>query len=96
MTEFYEDTENELDHYKALQRRINDGSIWRFEGSAGRAASDAIGNGLCVLGRQGCRDYWGNYVPSRTEVKEGTKGSTAYARRVNDDSRWVNSIVRVK
>lgn len=81
------------DHYKALQRRINDGSIWHFEGSAGRAAADAIAEGLCVLGFKGCRDYWGNYVPSRYEVKKGTKGSVAYCRELQP--YWANTIARV-
>ena len=42
--DFY-DADNGLDYLKALQRRINDGSIWKFEGSAGRAAMDAINPG---------------------------------------------------
>ena len=38
-----------------------------------------IEQGLCVLGKEGHTDYWGNYVPSRYEVEEGTKGSEQYA-----------------
>jgi hypothetical protein len=82
MTEFYE-AENDCEYFTSLQRRINDGSIWHFEGSAGRAAVEAITSGCCVLGRKGVRDYYGNYIPSRFEVKKGTKGSTAYAREHN-------------
>jgi hypothetical protein len=84
MSDFYDAT-NEVDYFKALQRRINDGSIWSLEGSAGRAAHEAIVNGCCVLGRRGHRDYWGNYVPARHEVKEGTKGSCSYARRLQPE-----------
>ena len=31
-----------------------------------------------MLGETSCRDYYGNYVPSRYEVKAGTKGSKEY------------------
>lgn len=93
MTEFYE-AESKEDYYDALQRRINDGSIWSLEGSAGRAAMDAITSGLCVLGKQPCRDYWGNRIPSRYEVKRGTKGSAAYARELQG-ARWTHRITRI-
>lgn len=93
MSDYYDAT-NERDYYRALQRRINDGSIWHFEGSAGRAAMDAIESGLCILGKQPCRDYYGNRIPSRYEVKAGTKGSAAYARRIQGDT-WVRSITRI-
>jgi hypothetical protein len=42
----------------------------------------AIENGDAVLGPEGHRDYWGNYVPSRHEVKPGTLGSIEYANRL--------------
>ena len=93
MSDYYDAT-NERDYYRALQRRINDGSIWSFEGSAGRAAMDAIESGLCVLGKEPRRDYYGSRIPSRYEVKTGTKGSAAYARRIQGDA-WVRSIVRI-
>jgi hypothetical protein len=63
---------------EALQRAIS-GGTWSLQGSWGRAMMDAIEAGVCVLGPRGARDYWGNYIPSRTEVKSGTKGSIAYA-----------------
>lgn len=62
----------------ALQELINSGAAWRLEGAVGRAAMDAIRSGECILGETGHRDYWGNYVPSRTEVQSGTKGSVEY------------------
>lgn len=82
-------------YFKKIQSAINDGSIWLFEGSAGRAASDALSNGECVLGRVGHRDYWGNYVPSRYEVKKGTKGSVLNTRNIHGDS-YARSIARIK
>jgi len=62
----------------ALQAMIDAGS-WGFEGSMGRAMMRAIEDGRCVLGPNGARDYWGNYIPSRFEVEPGTKGSMEYA-----------------
>jgi len=68
----------------ALQRLINEGA-WSFEGSTGRLMMAAIEDGRCVLGPNGARDYWGNYIPSRDEVRPGTKGSIEYAVRMMED-----------
>lgn len=63
---------------REVQERINSGLAWQLEGSAGRHAMAMIESGECMLGEYGYRDYWGNYVPSRYEVEEGTKGSASY------------------
>jgi len=62
----------------ALQAMI-DAGCWSLQGSMGRAMMAAIEDGRCILGPNGARDYWGNYIPSRTEVEPGTKGSVEYA-----------------
>ena len=72
------DDDSELDHYAALQRAINSGVAWSFQGSYGRAMMDAITEGRCCLGNSPARDYWGSYIPSRDEVQPGTKGSIDY------------------
>lgn len=69
-------TEDEV--LDALQEAVNTGAAWNLEGSVGRSAMAAIEDGLIALGEEGHRDYWGNYVPSRTEVEPGTKGSVEY------------------
>lgn len=74
---------DEAETIEVLQDLINSGQAWHLEGSIGRAAMAAIEEGACVLGVDGHRDYWGNYVPSRTEVKPGTKGSVEYAHRLS-------------
>lgn len=66
-----------MDEFDA-QELINSGLAWRLEGSIGRQCMAAIEAGACLLGRDGHRDYWGNYVPSRDEVQAGTKGSFDY------------------
>lgn len=66
----------------AFQHLIDTGDAWRLEGSIGRAAMAMIENGDCVLGIVGHRDIVGNYIPSRDEVRPGTKGSVEYAERM--------------
>jgi len=67
----------ELDYYLSVQRAINSG-MWSMEGSYGRAMMAAIDSGRCLLGPAAARDYWGNVIPSRDDVKEGTKGSISF------------------
>lgn len=75
---------SEDDTVAMFQRMINDGSVWRLQGSYGRAAMDLLRSGQCILGEKGHRDYYGNYVPSRTEVQPGTMGSVEYAARMEE------------
>jgi len=65
---------SELDYYLAIQRAIN-GGMWGLQGSYGRTMMDAIRSGYCMLGTKSARDYYGNGIPSRNDVKPGTKGS---------------------
>lgn len=58
-----------------MQQTINGGTAWKFEGSCGRAMMESITAGVALLGKQSARDYYGNYIPSRYDVKPGTKGS---------------------
>ena len=65
-------------YFEALQRVINGGEGWKFQGSYGRAMMAAIEEGRCLLGPQPAQDAWGNRIPSRTEVEPGTKGSREF------------------
>jgi len=58
-----------------LQRRVDDGSIWKWEGSTGRWAMDMLQVGVVMLPKVRTYDYYGNTIPSRLEIKTGTKGS---------------------
>jgi len=62
------------EYYLAIQRVIN-GGMWGLQGSYGRTMMDAISAGLCLLGHNDARDYYGNHIPSRDQVQAGTKGS---------------------
>jgi hypothetical protein len=75
---------------RKCQKLINSGNAWRLEGSFGRYAMNMIENGFCMLGLKGHRDYWGNYVPSRFEVKPGTKGSREYMKKAREDINEYN------
>lgn len=82
------------EHIDALQEAINSGLAWNMEGSVGRAAHDAIENGACVLGTERRKDYYGNVVPSRFDVKPGSKGSIEYARKLRKQNRYVSIDVK--
>lgn len=69
------------DEIAALQVLIDSGEIWNLEGSLGRAAADAIATGDCMLGPTAHRNVWGQRIPSRYDVKPGTKGSPEYAEQ---------------
>lgn len=75
---FYDEDQTEEEYIENMQGLINSGMAWRLEGSVGRECMALIEAGKCMLGEEGYRDYWGNYVPSRHEVKPGTKGSLEY------------------
>jgi hypothetical protein len=61
------------------QTLINTGQAWRMEGAIGRQCDAALDLGYAILGPRERIDYWGNVVPSRYQVKPGTKGSVQYA-----------------
>lgn len=64
-----------MQHEPELQELINSGLAWRLEGSVGRAASDALEAGACVLPSEAIQDYWGSTVPAWWMLQNGTKGT---------------------
>lgn len=64
-----------------MQRMINDGSVWKMEGSMGRRAMELLEMGACWLPKKAHYDYYGNRVPSRDELAKGTKGT--YQNAIN-------------
>lgn len=63
-----------LEQAKAMQKLLNAG-MWNLQGSYGRAMMAALEAGDNMLGTEPASDYYGNYIPSRDQVKDGTKGS---------------------
>lgn len=80
-----EGAETYEEYVEGFQELINSGMAWRLEGSIGRDAMRLIESGQCILGEQSYRDAYGNHVPSRYEVKAGTKGSIEYMEAMQDD-----------
>jgi hypothetical protein len=78
LIDYQEGTLDETETIELFQGLIDSGMAWRLEGHIGRQAMGMIEDGYCVLGEEGHRDYYGNYVPSRTEVEPGSKGSPEY------------------
>lgn len=66
------------EQFTAMQRVINDGAGWKMQGSMGRSMMAAIEGGWCMLGKGVFTDYYGNRIPSRYIVQEGTKGSRSF------------------
>lgn len=75
------EAESAEDYYSSMQRFINNGMAWRMQGFYGRSAMDALSEGRCCLGRSRTTDYWGNPIPGRDDVKDGTKGSLGFVRQ---------------
>ena len=81
MTAFVDEDADEQAQVEAIQRMISAG-VWGLEGHTGRTMDAFIEAGLCVLGPTSARTYWGSFIPSRSQVKSGTKGSIAYANNL--------------
>jgi hypothetical protein len=81
------------EYYQSIQRAINAGA-WALQGSYGRVMMEAISYGYCVLGKESATDYWGNKIPSRDEVKAGTKGSYDYVASLRG-SDWAEQMEAV-
>jgi hypothetical protein len=90
-----EGAETDLEYFRSLQRAINSGSAWSMQGSMGRSMMAAIEDGRCLLGPLPARDYWGNYIPSRKQVKTGTKGSKAFVAKYRGKD-WASQMSKVK
>ena len=67
-----------------MQEMINSGLAWTLEGSVGRRAMDLIEAGLCILGPERTIGSYGNIVPSRFDVKPGTKGSLEFQEAMRE------------
>lgn len=78
LSAIWEEDATEEDFIAAYQELINTGQAWQMEGSVGRQAMALIENGICALGESDFRDYYGNHIPSRDQVQEGTKGSVQF------------------
>lgn len=72
--------------YDVMQSLIDNGSVWKMEGSMGREAMSLLNIGACMLPKKAHLDYYKNRIPSRDELKAGTKGT--YLNSVSYYSRF--------
>ena len=80
-----------FEYYSVLQAAINGGTAWRLQGAYGRELMAAITSGFCMLGEAAATDYYGQYVPSRDDVKPGSIGSWEYVVARMGET-WANTI----
>lgn len=71
----YREDATAVEQAKAFQSMVNSGAVWSMEGSMGRGTMDMLESGFLMLGTERTRDYYGNTIPSRFDVEEGSKGS---------------------
>ena len=74
--------------YTELQGLINSGLAWQMEGSIGRSAMQALESGACYLPTKTYKDYYGNVIPDRNLLEEGTKGTLLNSKRFWESS-WI-------
>lgn len=86
------EAEDEMEFALGVQRMINAGQ-WALQGSFGRQMMRMITEGQCMLGNSGARDYYGNYIPSRDEVQDGTKGSKSYVAEMMGEE-WAEAMAK--
>jgi len=61
--------------YDTMQRLIDNGHAWVMEGSVGREAMYLLEIGACMLPKKSHTDYYGNTIPSRDWLQNGSKGT---------------------
>ena len=67
--------------YLEIQEMINTGLAWQMEGSVGRQAMQSLESGACYLPTKTYKDYYGNVVPDRNLLEDGTKGTLLNCKR---------------
>ena len=67
--------EDQFEEELNLQKLINSGMAWKWEGGVGREAMTALEDGRCMLPNVERWDYWGNVVPARYMLEPGSVGT---------------------
>jgi len=61
--------------FSEMQNLINSGTVWKMEGAMGRKAMEYLRSGACMLPKKTFKDYYGNTIPSREHLEDGTLGT---------------------
>jgi hypothetical protein len=87
---FIRDRQADFQDVSKMQELIDEGIAWSMEGAIGREAMSGLESGKYFLPNESHKDYYGNHIPSREQVKEGTKGSlsNSYDFYQDDNNLW--------
>ncbi len=75
------------------QKSINFGDVWNSAGSIGRNAHRMMEIGLCLNAPEKAKDYYGNVIPSRSDVIGGP-GSLPFVKAMMGEKylAWIANI----
>ena len=73
--EFIREMQSKYSAIVQMQVWIDNGFVWSMEGSVGREAMRGLESGMYFLPDESHKDYYGNHIPSREEIRIGTAGS---------------------
>ena len=87
---FIRERQAEFRNISKMQEWIDMGIAWSMEGAVGREAMSGLESGMYFLPNASHRDYYGNHIPSREEIRIGTAGSldNAYDFYQDDNNLW--------
>lgn len=87
---FIREEQSQFRNISKMQEWIDEGIAWKMEGAIGREAMRGLESGKYFLPNESHRDYYGNYIPSREEIRIGTAGSldNAYDFYQDDNNLW--------
>lgn len=87
---FIRDRQADFGNVSKMQEWIDKGIAWSMEGAIGREAMRGLESGKYFLPNESFKDYYGNHIPSREQVKEGTTGSlsNSYDFYQDDNNLW--------
>jgi hypothetical protein len=74
--------------YDQWQFLIDSGNAWVMEGAVGREAMHLLEIGACMLPKRQHRDYYGNRIPPRDDLKQGSKGTYHNCVRYYTENEW--------
>jgi hypothetical protein len=74
--------------YDQWQHLIDTGMAWTMEGAIGREAMNLLEAGACMLPKKPYQDCYGNRIPSRDDLKAGTKGTFQNSVNYYTNNAW--------
>lgn len=87
---FIRERQSDFPQIKQMQEWIDKGYAWSTEGAVGREAMRGLESGMYFLPNQSFTNPYGQHIPSREEIRIGTKGSldNSYDFYQDDNNLW--------